>query len=408
MNLFDNIKQSVFASSEILSNSHIPQRLPSRDNEITSVSTIFRPALMGGVPPNVIIYGKTGSGKTACVKYVIQEFERARKKQRITHAPYIYMTCCVDTKGPIDLIIKILRSIDKKNTTTTGHSTHVYYDKLFAHLNKARRGLILILDEIDAIKKGQEFLYMLSRASEMREIKNGIYISIIGLTNNMQYATTMDPRVKSSFGTHWILFPPYTAIDLLDILEDRRKAYHVDAIEEGVIPLCAAIADQEYGDARKSIDLFRTAGEIADRAASSRVLMSHVQNARIELEQEQIKALLIRLPLQSTLVLGAIIELRENGHIISTTGEISKTYFSLATTYTISPLTHRRVTDLISELAMLGLINSKKRSRGRAQGYIREVWLTLSDEEIHILNIHLETTLTASSITPFPSQTPHL
>ena len=86
------------------------------------------------------------------------------------------MTCCVDAKGPIDLIIKILRSIDKKNTITTGHSAHVYYDKLFTHLNKARRGLILILDEIDAIKKGQEFLYMLSRASEMGEIKNGKYV----------------------------------------------------------------------------------------------------------------------------------------------------------------------------------------------------------------------------------------
>jgi len=239
----------------------------------------------------------------------------------------------------------------------------------------------------------------------MGTLKKGVYISIIGLTNDMRYATSLDPRVKSSFGTHWILFPPYTAIDLISILEDRRRAYRDDVLEEGVIPLCAAIAAQEHGDARRAIDLLRTAGEIADRVESSKVLVSHVNYARIELEQEQVKALLLRLPLQSAFVLGAILELRKNGQNVPTTGEISRVYSALATTYAIAPLTHRRVMDLILELVMLGLINSKKRSQGRAQGNIRDVWLTLSDEEIHVLSAHLESILTTSSFDIPPGQT---
>jgi len=62
------------------------------------------------------------------------------------------MTRCIDAKGPIDILIKTIRSINKNSNITTGHSAYVYYDKLFEILNKTGRGLVLALDEIDAIR----------------------------------------------------------------------------------------------------------------------------------------------------------------------------------------------------------------------------------------------------------------
>jgi len=57
INLFDNLKKSVFVDSEIASSTYIPSYLLSQDNEMASVSTIFCPTLMESHPPNIIIYG---------------------------------------------------------------------------------------------------------------------------------------------------------------------------------------------------------------------------------------------------------------------------------------------------------------------------------------------------------------
>src|SRR6266581_3065465 len=55
---------------EILRPSYLPDRLPHRESHIGQLAQILVTALKGERPSNVLIFGKTGTGKTAVVKYI--------------------------------------------------------------------------------------------------------------------------------------------------------------------------------------------------------------------------------------------------------------------------------------------------------------------------------------------------
>ena len=63
--------------------------------------------------------------------------------------------------------------------------------------------------------------------------------------------TIYTPRVMSSLRDKEIVFPPYGADQLADILSERAHlSFKEDTIESDVIPLCSAMAAKEEGDAR--------------------------------------------------------------------------------------------------------------------------------------------------------------
>lgn len=123
------------------------------------------------------------------------------------------------------------------------------------------------------------------------------FISIIGISNDLTYKERIDPRVISSFGSREYVFPPYNAFQLQKILEDRVKiGFREGALEEGVIPLCSALAAQEHGDARKALMLLEYAGEIAVEKGKDKVGEEDVWDAQKMLEMDRIIEIVSTLP----------------------------------------------------------------------------------------------------------------
>jgi cell division control protein 6 len=60
---------------------------------------------------------------------------------------------------------------------------------------------------------------------------------------------------------------------------------------------------------------------------------------------------------------------------------VSRIYKEIAPVLDIDVLTHRRITDLISELNMLGVINTRVVSRGR-YGRTKEMWFDANTSKI--------------------------
>ncbi len=76
----------------------MPEVLPHREKEINDLANILVPALRGETPSNVFIYGKTGTGKTAVVKFVGKELLK-KGEQTGKKVNFIYMNCeIVDTQ----------------------------------------------------------------------------------------------------------------------------------------------------------------------------------------------------------------------------------------------------------------------------------------------------------------------
>jgi len=302
----DNI--AIFENKEVLRPNYTPDNLPHRDKQIKSLASILVPAIRGDTPSNILIYGKTGTGKTAVVKFVGQELEDTSESHGIA-CHVLYINCEI-----VDTQYRLLATLAKhigKEVPMTGWPTDQVFEEFKKTVDKEKRVVIIIMDEIDT-----EFL---------------------------------DPRVKSSLGEEEIIFPPYDAEQIHDILEQRAGlAFKKGMLDETVTRLCAAFAAQEHGDARRALDLLRVSGEIAERTKSPVVEEKHVRIA-----QEKI----------------------ENDRVV----EVVRTYTvykHMCNDIGSDILTQRRITDLISELDMLGIINAMVVSKGR-YGRTKEISLSV-------------------------------
>lgn len=175
-----------------------------------------------------------------------------------------------------------------------------------------------------------------------------------------------------------MFFSTYNALQLQEILKERSKhAFKKGVLENGVIQKCAAFAAREHGDARRALDLLRVAGELADRESNKRVKIDHVDLANEKMDRDKIIDVVQTAPKQFQLTLLSIMLLSENKDIAKIfTGEVYNVYHDLCQKSKIEILTQRRVSDLIGEIDMLGLINATVISKGR-HGRTREINLSI-------------------------------
>ncbi len=363
----------IFKDKSVLTINFTPQNIMHRDSFIYTLSKILAVSLKGDKPSNVFIYGPTGTGKTLVTTFVLKELKKAADDNG-SNLTYVYVNS--NLKRVADTEYRLLSYIANElgeSIPFTGLPTDVVYDRFFKKLKEIGGVVILAIDEIDILveKIGDRFLYTLTRINQELE---GVVVSLIGISNNLSFTEHLDARVKSSLSEEEIWFTPYNALQLRDILNERAKlAFNEGKINEAVINKCAALAAQEHGDARKALDLLRVAGEIAERLNAEKVLEEHVDMAEKKIDYDRIFEAVKTLPKHSNFVLYAIIELlKENDNSKVLTGDVYNTYSDICKRNKIKPLTQRRVSDIISELDVLGIINAKVISHGR-YGRTREI-----------------------------------
>jgi cell division control protein 6 len=190
----------------------------------------------------------------------------------------------------------------------------------------------------------------------------------------------IDQRVRSSLSEEEIVFPPYNAVQLQDILRKRsNEAFKQNVVNEGVIAKCAAYAAREHGDARRALDLLRVAGELAERSSNNKIEVEHIDLAKEKIEKDKILDVVETGTKQFQMILYSIIELVEKDKNNSVfTGDIFDFYEIICKKVNIDILTQRRVSDIIAELDMLGLINARVISKGR-HGRMREIKLAIPE-----------------------------
>jgi len=366
-----NARQGLHFDRDILRPSYLPDRLPHRESQVGALVQVLVPALRGERPSNLLIYGLTGTGKTAVVRYLEKELRKA-DANGIVH--YLYLNCqVVDT--PYGVLANLANSFIENaadKVPFTGLSVDRVYSLLVEQLDARKRVVIVTLDEIDRIvaKNGDDFLYQLTKVNEDLQRSS---LSLIGISNELKFTEFLDPRVRSRLGDEKMVFPPYNADELQDILSHRAAlALPPQAVPAEALSLMAALAAQEHGDARRALDLLRVSAEIAERGGDERVSVDHVMKAKNKLELDTVVEAVKSLPTQAKLILLGVILNEEIGNVRMTTGEVYGTYRDLCRKTGIAPLTQRRVTDLVSELDMLGLVNATVKSYGRG-GRTKEI-----------------------------------
>lgn len=381
--------ESLFTNKKALQSSYVPEEITHRDEQIDQIAKILAPALKFEQPSNLFIYGKTGTGKTLSVKYTSEQILEVAKQNNID-LKIIYLNCKLKRIADTEyrLIAELARFFGK-TIPATGLPTDEVYNIFFKVLDEKSQIVILVLDEIDQLvkKSGDEIIYNLTRInSELKKAQ----ISIIGISNDLMFSNNLDPRVKSSLSEEEMVFPPYNAMQIQDILKKRSAiAFEKDVIAEGVIPKCAAYAAREHGDARRALELLRVAGELAERKNEDKILIKHIDEAEEKIERDRVFDVIKTQPKQSQVCLYSMIVLHETNKKSIFTGEVYDIYKNICIQTGLRPLTQRRLSDIIAELDMLGIINAKVISKGRF-GRTREISLAIPEHVIPKIKSVLE------------------
>ncbi len=372
---------NLFKDKSIVQSNFIPEAILHRSEQIESIASILAPALRGEKVSNLFLYGKTGSGKTLSVQHVGKKLLDKVKQLGNDNLKFVYLNCKLKKVADTEyrIIAELIKTL-KGSVPSTGLPTDAVYSRFVDMIDYKKQVIILVLDEIDqAVKKmSSNFIYTLTRLNT--ELKNA-QISLVGISNSLTFMENIDPRVRSSLGEEELVFPPYNALQLQDILKERAdSAFKEEILEEGVIAKCAAYAAREHGDARRALDLLRVAGELAERENSGKVGLKHIDMANQKIERDKTLDIIESEPMQYKLVLYAIMRLeggKECEHIF--TGDVYNKYQEICNSTKNEILTMRRVSDILGEFEMHGLINASVISKGR-QGRTREIKLMLSPE----------------------------
>ncbi len=367
-------KKPIFRDKDILSIRFTPESIPHRDDQASQLAHILAPVLRNEKPSNVFIYGKPGTGKTLVAKKVAANLEIASDSQSLK---IIYLNCKMRkvTDTEYRLLAQLIEFFGEK-VPYTGLPTTELYNRFYRLLDACQQNVVLVLDEIDSLvdKIGSQFLYNITRINQELEKTK---ITLVGISNNISFLENLDSRVKSSLSEEELIFPPYNATEIKDILAERSKtAFHQETISDAAIAKCAALAAQEHGDARKAIDLLRVAGETAERIGSTQVREEHVDIAQNKVDTDRYIETIRTQPKQSKIVLKAILEIYKKTKAVQT-GDVYDLYGRICQKNNIKPLTQRRVSDLISELDTFGIVSTVNISKGR-YGRTRKINLNLS------------------------------
>ena len=367
-NIFEKIlgQDSLFIDRRAFDHAFEPSSLPHRDHEVEALVRNMVDALNGHIPSNMLLYGVPGSGKTVVTRFVLGQL--LDKGVEMGQPVQTYEINCrnVDTKYRV--VQTIASQLARRGDTPipfTGWPTDRVLETLIYRMDRAAGVHIIVLDEIDNLvsRAGDDLLYNLT---SLNTVLGNARCCIIGISNDLHFTQQLDPRVSSRLSQEDLVFHPYGALEIQDILNERvETGLREDVLEGGVLELCAALAAQEHGDARRALDLLRISVQKAEQRAQARVDPKHVRLAQSQLEYDQVTPVLKSLPLHQKVVLFAIILNEENGLRNISTGEVYRTYADACMKIGVEPLTPRRISSLLNELDTLGLIMARNVSKGR-------------------------------------------
>jgi cell division control protein 6 len=372
-NVFENFVNStkLFKDREVLRHDYLPAKLPHRENQIRLLGVTVAPVLKDARCSNIFIYGNTGTGKTAVTKYVLSHLE-TKAKEYGAPLKFSYVNCRM-TDSEYRVFANLSQSVEI-HVPFTGLSVGEVFDRFRTGLDALRTIFIVVLDEVDALIKnrGDKLLYELTR---INETLNKSKVSIIGISNDLRLKEFLDPRVFSSLSEEELVFRPYDASELHNILLERSKlSFNKGALSEAALNVCSALAAAEHGDARRALDLLRVAGEVAERQGAKMITEEHVREAEKHIEHNRVVEALKNLTLHSKLVLLSVYRLNKSS---ATTGEIYDVYNELCGELGAGLLTQRRLGTLVNELDAMGILNAKVVSMGR-YGRTKKIRLEIS------------------------------
>ncbi len=379
--ILDSDVQTVFANKDLVDSSTIVDqaRIYGRDEQLAAEARAFRDTLDGERPPDLLLYGPSGTGKTLTVKAVVNKVKQRAEENGINF-DFVAVNFKTMESHTLDRAVwKLGHQTARKagvvwDVPRSGISTDIKYTRLYEIVDDHFDSLVFILDEIDALTGStgadepaySRLLYSLSRVMSEQHVDT--QLSTVVVTNYPRFRENLDSRTDSSYNPNGIHFSDYDADELIEILERRRDAFKNDAVETGVIEIVAAYGAQNEGDARRAIDLLRDAGEIANRAGDSVVTQDHVRSANDSVVKNRVLEIVGGMSVQKKLSLYAAALVAKENERVAPSPVVYDIYKILCEGGDMEIYTQETVNSHINKAGTYDVLESERTSKGFKSG----------------------------------------
>lgn len=324
---------TIIKDLRVLTEQFIPRRIIHRDGQLKEIRDNLKPIIDREIPRNSFIYGPPGTGKTCMSQYVVDELK--------AYTPVLsaYVNCW-SYPSRFKILFNILQSIGPSFIHRKGTPT----DELLDTLKSKTKGkqCVITLDEADQLED-DKILYDLMGIE-------GVCLILISNTETIFYDA--DPRVRSRLqSTARIGFRAYSSFELKNILRDRVEIGLVHSAIEGT--QLERIAEASGGDARKALNILRSAAEAAKNQDSPKILDSHIEKAIPKTKSLETAKAVETLNTHQKILYGIIRSAKE-----IPASDLHAGHSKICLEKGMEPITERTVRKYLEKLESLNLISS--------------------------------------------------
>ena len=369
------LKNQIYQRRDVLYALTPPSGFLHRSGQKNELIMELAPILMGDAVSGIFVYGNPGTGKTGLIMELMEELKQEAKKNNIKlDSAYVN---CSENRTETVILLELLNQLDLSNEyPKMGWNRAMAIDQFIKILNDKERQVFIVLDEVDYVLKesGDDILYRLSRINSAIKSK----VSTLVVSNDVRVGDYVKPRTQSAFGRVRVIFSPYNADELKDILRDRAKfAFKKDVVGDAVITKIAEIESQRDGDARQAMELLDSCAKIAIAKKKNKITLDLVSEADNLLERDQLLNIVSSLTQQQKLVYLAILKNEKN---IMAGMDVYRLYLECCKSFNIEPLSERRVRSFVISLKDLALIEAEVGWLADLRKKTRKIEVTIDSE----------------------------
>lgn len=366
---------SLFKNQAALHDSFLPEQLPERDEQLTALVKHLAPLTRNGIPQSLFLYGLPGTGKTSALRFTFRSFRELGSKA------FMHIVNCRinDTFSLVMSDIKnaLLAALNlPPKTIRIGLARGWHVREIADLVTRLGGGPVCIgLDEADCLSDSSIYYDL------VRLPLDNAWVTLVGISNDLEYFETLPASVRSSFGSAKVMFPPYDRQQLITIATRRADvAFRQGVLKPGIIPLSAAVAGGD-GDARGVLKMLEAAGLCAEARRNQTVEEFDVYEARTKLELDAVLESVRTLPIQLRLTLIAIVACEVQNKPKYYTGDVYEAYKKVCAVTGDRTYTQRSITTFLREFDKMHLCDCNLEYRGR-HGRSHEVRLRCSLAEL--------------------------
>ena len=340
-----------------------------RRHQMERLARHISPAIGGQAPANTLIYGPSGTGKSVTCLHFLSAISAICQDNDVPFQYfYVDLTTPKTCFGALNELAIALDGATRRYRK--GVALEQIQEMILDSLSAMRGTVCVMVDEVDNITVDSDVFYTFLAKTLPK--KAPVKLFYVFLTNRLHWERTIDPRILSVLKKTDLIFEPYDALGLVEILKLRvKKALDVSKVDAGAIRKIAAYASRETGDARKAIELLVKSVKIAEEQ-SGFLGMDEVDQADQTLEIDKTEEMIGALASQQRLALVACCMGLKSQQKTLTTGHAYKFYMDVCSRSGVRALTQRRFSDMVSFLDLYGLVNARVISKGR-YGKTREL-----------------------------------